>query len=69
MKIKAIMLGLVISGGLLLANGNQGLTNKTDPTNYESILNGMDLGLNEKSFKELLVDILGNYAYNSYFIS
>ncbi|NHA60260.1 hypothetical protein BGL67_08090 [Helicobacter pylori] len=30
MKIKAIVLGLVISGALLLAKGNQGLV-KTDP--------------------------------------
>ena len=28
MKIKAIMLGLVLSGGLLLANSSQGLNNK-----------------------------------------
>ncbi|GAA6889892.1 hypothetical protein HpEKB20_01150 [Helicobacter pylori] len=57
MKIKAIVMALLASGGLLLANGDQGLSSQTDAS-FEEMLTKMDLELNEKNFKGLAADIL-----------
>ncbi len=57
MKIKSMAMALLVSGWLLLANGNQGLTRQTDAS-FEEMLTKMDLELNEKNFKDLAVDIL-----------
>ncbi|ADO05122.1 hypothetical protein [Helicobacter pylori] len=63
MKIKAIMLGLVMSGGLLLANGEQ------DAYNFKAmekeikeitkmiITTGEAVKMNEKQFDQLNADI------------
>ncbi|ADO03611.1 hypothetical protein HPCU_02190 [Helicobacter pylori Cuz20] len=63
MKIKAIMLGLVVSGGLLLANGEQ------DAYNFKAmekeikeitkmiITTGEAVKMNEKQFDQLNADI------------
>ncbi len=52
MKIKAIMLGLVVSGGLLLANSSQGLGNID--TTQEQIDRATIDPLNPNLIKEII---------------
>ncbi|QQW96731.1 hypothetical protein HG558_04640 [Helicobacter pylori] len=63
MKIKAIMLGLVMSGGLLLANGEQLVDNfkamekEIKEITKMIITTGEAVKMNEKQFDQLNADI------------
>ncbi|QQW65819.1 hypothetical protein HGK51_01900 [Helicobacter pylori] len=63
MKIKAIMLGLVVSGGLLLANGEQLVDNfkamekEIKEITKMIITTGEAVKMNEKQFDQLNADI------------
>lgn len=59
MKIKAVILGLAVSGLLSLCSATQQAENIIDPTNYEAILENTDLDLTKKeNAKAVMISIM-----------